>query len=62
MLFVIYAFYPSSITVSPYKNYREDFNSLDEVTAPRFTPISAPLAMRHMRILPMNQLITFGIK
>jgi hypothetical protein len=62
MLFLSYGFYPSSITVSPYINYREDFNSIDEFTALRFTPTGAPPATRHMQILQMNQWIMFGIK
>jgi hypothetical protein len=42
--------------------YREDFNSLDEFTAMRFMVTGALPAMRRMRILPMNQPITFGMK
>jgi hypothetical protein len=42
--------------------YREDFKSLDEFTALRFTATGAPLAVRCIRILPMNQLIMFGMK
>jgi hypothetical protein len=42
--------------------YREDFNSLDEFTALRFTVTGVPPAARRLRILPMNQPITFGMK
>jgi hypothetical protein len=42
--------------------YREDFSSLDEFTALRFTATGALPAARCMRILLMNQLLTFGMK
>jgi hypothetical protein len=42
--------------------YRDNFFSLDEFTALRFTVTGAPPAARLMRILPMNQPITFGMK
>jgi hypothetical protein len=46
----------------PYKVYRVDFNSLEDFTALRFTAAGVPPAARCIRILPMNQLIKFGIK
>jgi hypothetical protein len=42
--------------------YKKDFKLLDEFTALRFTATGAPSAARSMRILPMNQPITFGMK
>jgi hypothetical protein len=42
--------------------YREDFKSLDEFTAMRFTGTGAPPAARSIRNVPMNKPITFGMK
>jgi hypothetical protein len=42
--------------------YRENFYSLDEFTALHLTAAGAPPAMRCIRILPMNKLITYGMK
>jgi hypothetical protein len=44
------------------RNYREDFKSVDKVIALCSTATGALPAVRHMRILPMNQPITFGMK
>jgi hypothetical protein len=40
----------------------EDFKSLDELTALRFTAAGVTPAARRIRILLMNQSITFGMK
>jgi hypothetical protein len=42
--------------------YREYFYLVDELTVLCFTATGAPPTARHMQILPMNQLITFGMK
>jgi hypothetical protein len=48
--------------VVTWEKITEDFYSLDEFTALRFTAAGEPPVAWRIRILPMNRPITFGMK